>query len=525
MTDVSITLPRVRPRGAALKLAGDDRLARLAAAGDRQAFAAIYERHHQAIYRYCRSILGNDEDAADALQNAMTRAMQGLAGERREVALKPWLYRIAHNESISLLRRRRPQATMEAAEVAGATTGPALEGTAESRERLHQLVADLRELPERQRGALLMRELSGLPYDGVAVALGISAAAAKQSVFEARTALHELSEGRAMDCESVRRSISDRDGRVLRGRRMRGHLSDCAGCRDFRDAIGSRGADLQALAPPLPLIAATGLLERLLGRSGDGPGGGAGLTEAGAEAALGQAAAFGGSGAAAVGSGGWVSGLLGASVAVKSAAGVAAVAATVAVGAGAAGIASAPGDAPPSPAQAAGQAADEPRNAVATGDDDRAGVVEEREAGRDRDGANERTGDRAGDDEPGAADAPDRGTRPVREIPARERAGRPDRSPARGDGGAGGDRPTGTGRPGGAAPPSGGGLPEPAEQQAGGQIPEQGSGTPGSQAPAPAPDSGTTNPPIPDRGAGSAPGADAPAVPDVVPDAGVPTRP
>src|SRR5215211_7680372 len=78
-----------------------------AAYGDATAFARVYERHHQELYRYCRSVLRHDEDAQDALQNTMTSAFAALQREGREIALRPWLFRIAHNESISLLRRRR----------------------------------------------------------------------------------------------------------------------------------------------------------------------------------------------------------------------------------------------------------------------------------------------------------------------------------------------------------------------------------------------------------------------------------
>ena len=61
---------------AGLRLLGDDRLARRAAAGDQQAFAVLYQRHHQGLFRYCRAILGNAEDAADALQNTMAAALR-----------------------------------------------------------------------------------------------------------------------------------------------------------------------------------------------------------------------------------------------------------------------------------------------------------------------------------------------------------------------------------------------------------------------------------------------------------------
>ena len=87
--------------------AADERLARRARRGDERAFAAIFERYHQQLYRYCLGILANPEDAQDALQNTMVKALRALPGEERSISLKPWLYRIAHNESIDLLRRRR----------------------------------------------------------------------------------------------------------------------------------------------------------------------------------------------------------------------------------------------------------------------------------------------------------------------------------------------------------------------------------------------------------------------------------
>ena len=101
-----ISMSTGRRAGASLGLLGDGRLARLAAKGDPRAFAAIYERYHQDLFRYCRSITGNGEDASDALQNTMTQALRSLPGERREIALRAWLFRIAHNEAVSLIRRR-----------------------------------------------------------------------------------------------------------------------------------------------------------------------------------------------------------------------------------------------------------------------------------------------------------------------------------------------------------------------------------------------------------------------------------
>src|SRR5438270_245866 len=81
-------------------------LARQAARGSQRAFAVLYERYHQPLYRYCRSILRNDPDAQDALQSTFAGALSALQRGQRNAPLRPWLFRIAHNESIAVIRRR-----------------------------------------------------------------------------------------------------------------------------------------------------------------------------------------------------------------------------------------------------------------------------------------------------------------------------------------------------------------------------------------------------------------------------------
>jgi RNA polymerase sigma factor (sigma-70 family) len=236
--------------------------------GSARAFAVLYRRHHQALYRYCRSIVHDEDDAQDALQSAMMRALAALQARKRDVAVRPWLFRIVHNEAVSLLRRRRSHSTLvEGLEPADG----GLELTVERRERFAVLIADLQCLAERQRAALVMRELSGLSIEEIAAALSTSPGAAKQAVFEARCALQEFEEGRAMECELVRRAISDGDRRVLRARKIRAHLRACPGCRDFELMIRTRTAELRALAPPLPAVAASAMMARLLAQ---GMGGG-----------------------------------------------------------------------------------------------------------------------------------------------------------------------------------------------------------------------------------------------------------
>jgi len=295
MTEAST--PTAPASGPAMSgLLSDDRLALRATKGDRRAFAAIFRRYHQSLYRYCLAIVGNPEDAQDALQNTMVKVLGALPGEERKIELKPWLYRIAHNESIELLRRRRDTRQLDT-ELAAPGSGLAEEVA--SRERLRRLFSDLDELPERQRGTLVMRELAGLDFAEIGAALGTSPAVARQTLYEARLSLRQMDEGREMSCETVTKALSDRDGRVTRRRDIRAHLRSCASCRSFREEIEGRERDLAALSP-LPALAAAGLLQGLLGGHSAGGGGLAGALGGGAAKSLGASAALKGAATVAV---------------------------------------------------------------------------------------------------------------------------------------------------------------------------------------------------------------------------------
>jgi len=260
--------------GAAFRLQSDARLARRAAAGDQRAFEAIYRRFHQDLYRFCLALTGNSQDAQDALQNAMVKVLRALPGEERQIKLKPWLYRIAHNEAMETIRKRRDHAELDAEQCVDPVE---IAATAEARERLRRLLADLSELPERQRAALAMREMAGLGFDQIADSLGTSGAVARQTVYEARLSLRQMEAGREMSCDEVTRQLSDGDGRVARGREIRAHLRGCASCRAFCKGIGERRAGFAAVAP-LPIAAAAGLLHGATGVASASVGGGAGLS-------------------------------------------------------------------------------------------------------------------------------------------------------------------------------------------------------------------------------------------------------
>ena len=273
--------------------AADERLARRAQRGDERAFAAIFERYHQRLYRYCLGILANPEDAQDALQSTMVKALRALPGEARSINLKPWLYRIAHNESIDLLRRRRVTEPTDPGSLPERTAvaEKAQVGVAERielRERLGTLLSDLRELPDRQRGALLMRELSDLSFEEIAASFETTPGVARQTVYEARLSLRQMGEGREMSCEEVMRAVSDGDRRVLRRKDIRAHLRACGDCAAFEAEIANRNEDLAALAP-IPALAAAGILGGILG--GGGAGGGAAAAGGVAAGGLGSGAA------------------------------------------------------------------------------------------------------------------------------------------------------------------------------------------------------------------------------------------
>jgi RNA polymerase sigma factor (sigma-70 family) len=268
----------------AIPLLSDARLAAHAGRGDTAAFAELYRRHHQRLYRYCLSLLHDPEDAADVLQTTMAKALSALEGGDRVKGFRPWLFRIAHNAAIDLVRSRRPEAPLEEIKEIelSSLTAPTAASQAQRRAEVSETVADIRSLPRRQQSALVMRELSELPYAEIAGALETSPLAARQLVHQARSALHDSRSGREMDCEAARVALGERDGKRSRDRRVRAHLAACVDCASFGRSIEERRAALAAFAPPLTPVAASEMLGRLLDA---GSTSGLGLSGAGSAAA------------------------------------------------------------------------------------------------------------------------------------------------------------------------------------------------------------------------------------------------
>lgn len=173
-----------------LRLQSDERLAELATAGHDAAFDAIVVRYRPALLRYCGAIVGSSR-AEDAVQQTLLNAHTAL-GDADEVRhLRSWLYRIAHNVSLNLLRSVRDDVSLDADGAEGLRL-PAAASPVESFEASEQFratVAALQALPERQRAALVLRELEGRSHEEIASALGVSAGSARQHLMRARVAM------------------------------------------------------------------------------------------------------------------------------------------------------------------------------------------------------------------------------------------------------------------------------------------------------------------------------------------------
>jgi len=235
----------------------DGRLARRAAAGDERAFAELCERHGQRLYGYIQfHHLSNPEDAADALQQTLLKAWKGLPSWRGDGDIVGWLFRIARNEAVSLKRAERPVLALADDVPQRGELHEQIQVRADAR----RLLADIAALPETQREALIMRELTGLGYGEIAKALTSSPTAARVAVCDAREALRESASAQAMPCRAIRDRISDGDGRRLLSRSIRAHMRSCDACRTYAAQLQDRPKQLRALTTPLP----AGLLARAL---------------------------------------------------------------------------------------------------------------------------------------------------------------------------------------------------------------------------------------------------------------------
>ncbi|HEY2636646.1 MAG TPA: RNA polymerase sigma factor, partial [Solirubrobacteraceae bacterium] len=266
---------------ALLRLRNDEQLVSLFRSGNEEAFRVIHDRYRARLFAYTRQMLpGSRHDAEDALQDVFVRAYRALRASDRELALRPWLYRVAHNRCIDEMRRP-PAPAPELLDAVRRPDGDPL-AAAERHDDLRRLVTDLGRLPEQQRSALLMREIDGLHYADIAVALDTSIPAVKSLLVRARMSLAQAGEARNTACADIRGQLAlARDRGVRASGQARRHLRDCEHCRAYRTELRTVERRLAAFVPALGPLALTA---KLLGFGGAASGSASGVCSTGAAA-------------------------------------------------------------------------------------------------------------------------------------------------------------------------------------------------------------------------------------------------
>lgn len=181
-------------------------------AGDRAEFSRLVEATSARIYRLALKMLGSPQDAEDILQETYIKALRNLKNFNGRSSLSTWLYRIATNEALMLLRRKRPdslsldeslageEGEQEPVQIVDWCCMPERElMSAEARKRLDEAVDSL---PQTLRVVFLLRDIEDLSTRETAEVLGLSEEAVKTRLSRARMRLRErLSEyfGERMD--------------------------------------------------------------------------------------------------------------------------------------------------------------------------------------------------------------------------------------------------------------------------------------------------------------------------------------
>jgi RNA polymerase sigma factor (sigma-70 family) len=309
-------------RSPLLRLQSDERLISLVRRGNPAAFEVLVARYQARLLAFCRHLLGSREDAEDVLQEALAAAFNAILGDDRPINVRPWLYRIARNRCLNHLRRIQAVG-VDSMDVHLSEHGATTADKVHSSEEFWMLVGDIRELPETQKTALVLREMDALSYEQIAEAMETTVPSVKSLLVRARVSLAEAAEARMLSCEEVRVELAE----AVEGLRkktspvVRRHLRACERCSIFQVQLKETSKALTAVLPVGPLVILKKLALAHLGHSAGSSATGA--TAAGQAAAVGSTAA---AGSAVVGSAGGVISLGAGTIATKAAAGLAAAA-------------------------------------------------------------------------------------------------------------------------------------------------------------------------------------------------------
>ena len=258
----------------------DDALVARVRAGDERAFELVFDRYHRSLLAFCRRMLAGNEEAEDALQHTFMAAYRGLRASDQPIRLKAWLYTIARNRCLSVLRARREHVALD--EGHAATDG--LAADVDRRADLRGLQADLAALPDDQRAALVLFELGDHSHDEIAEVLGVRRDKVKALVFQARESLASWRRARETPCVEIREQLATLRGAALKRATLRRHVARCEGCQAFEVEVRRQRVGMAALLPVVPSVGLKAAVLSAVGVGAGGAGGGASLAGLGGAA-------------------------------------------------------------------------------------------------------------------------------------------------------------------------------------------------------------------------------------------------
>lgn len=171
----------------------DERLVARVRAGSDAAFETIVARYREPLMGFAARLVGGSHaDAEDVVQDAFIRALRGLRASDRPMVLRPWLYMIVRNRAYDHLRAARPaDGGDDRLQLVAAPESSDPFVSAAAREELDRVVVEIGRLPDRQRLALVQREMCGASHRELSDRLGTSIPATKSLLVRARTSLAE----------------------------------------------------------------------------------------------------------------------------------------------------------------------------------------------------------------------------------------------------------------------------------------------------------------------------------------------
>ncbi len=163
---------------------------RLEAGGNADAFEQLMHAHERQVLGTALHMLGRLEDAQDAAQEVFVRLHRNMRKLDSADAVRRWLYRVTVNVCRDMLRKRHDTSAL--VEMAAPEAGP--ERLAEEAQRSRAVAQALRQLPEKERAALVLREIEGLSTREVAEILGSSEVTVRSQICSARMKLRRLTQ-------------------------------------------------------------------------------------------------------------------------------------------------------------------------------------------------------------------------------------------------------------------------------------------------------------------------------------------